>query len=173
MKKLKTIITEDLVFYKTRTKCNSSLRIFLITRSFHLVFLYRILNYFWHKKPFQLFRSSLRFFAEFYTGCEIHPQATIGSRIFFPHPIGIVIGQGVKIGNDATIFHNVTLGGRRDKNEKLFYPTLHHKVTVYCNSCILGNLEIGSNSIVGACSLVLSGFPDNSIIYGSPAKLQQ
>lgn len=172
MKKLKTVISEDLVFYKKRLNCKSSFRIFLITRSFHLLFLHRVCNYIWRKKYFRFCRSFFRFLSECYTCCEIHPEAAIGSRIFFPHPIGIVIGQGVKIGNDAIIFQHVTLGGRRDKNGDLAYPVLHHKVVVYCHSCILGNLEIRSNSIVGACSLVLSSFPENSVIFGSPAKLK-
>ena len=170
MQNLKNIVAEDLVFYKKRLKCKSSLRIFLITRSFHLLFLFRLNSFFWRSKSFRFFRSFFRFLTESYTGCEIHPEASIGSRIYFPHPVGIVIGQGVKIGNDALIFQNVTLGGRRDTSGNLFYPTLHNNVTVYCHSCILGNVEIGSNSIVGACSLVLSSSPDNSVIYGSPAK---
>ena len=152
-------------------KCKSALRIFLVTKSFHVVLLYRFLNFYWHRRYFCFFRSTIRYFGEILTGCEIHPEATIGSRVFFPHPIGIVIGQHVLIGNDAVIFQHVTLGGRRDKNGLLYYPKLQNSITVYCNSCILGNVEIGSNSVIGACSLVLSSFAANSTIIGSPAKL--
>ena len=170
MQSLKQIITEDIIFFKKRIKCKSTLRIILITKSFHLLLLYRFLNFYWHRRYFRFFRSTIRFLSEILTGCEIHPEATIGKRIFFPHPLGIIIGQNVTIGNDAVIYHHVTLGGRRDKNGFLSYPKLHNNVTVYCNSCILGKADIGSNSVIGACSLVLSSFPENSTVFGSPAK---
>ena len=172
MHSLKHIIIEDIIFFKRKMKCKSALRIILITKSFHLLLLYRFLNFYWHRRYFRFFRTIIRYFAEILTGCEIHPEATIGSRIFFPHPLGIVIGQNVTSGNDVVIFQHVTLGGRRNKNGSLSYPKLHNNVTVFCNCCILGNADIGSNSVIGACSLVLSSFPANSTIFGSPAKLK-
>src|SRR5689334_15614199 len=46
------------------------------------------------------------------TGIEIHPGATIGRRLFVDHGAGVVIGETAVIGDDATLYHQVTLGGR-------------------------------------------------------------
>ncbi|MFC7484796.1 serine O-acetyltransferase [Luedemannella flava] len=45
------------------------------------------------------------------TGIEIHPGATIGRRLFIDHGSGVVIGETAVIGDDVTMFHQVTLGG--------------------------------------------------------------
>ena len=47
----------------------------------------------------------------FFTGIEIHPGAKIGRRLFIDHGMGIVIGETATIGDDCTIYHQVTLGG--------------------------------------------------------------
>ena len=56
------------------------------------------------------------------TGIEIHPQATIGKRLFIDHGCGVVIG-GTVGGDDCTIYQNVTLGSTSWKQGKR-HPTL-------------------------------------------------
>lgn len=46
-------------------------------------------------------------------GCFVHPSARIGPGLRLPHPNGVVIGSGVRIGARCTIYHQVTLGGAR------------------------------------------------------------
>src|SRR5262245_54190736 len=48
----------------------------------------------------------------FLTGVEIHPGAVVGRRLFIDHGAGVVIGETARIGDDVTIYHQVTLGGR-------------------------------------------------------------
>lgn len=38
-------------------------------------------------------------------------------------------------------------------------------------STILGNIRVGTGSLVGACSLVLEDIPPNSVAVGVPAKI--
>ena len=45
------------------------------------------------------------------TGIEIHPGARIGKGLFIDHGMGIVIGETTEIGDNCTIYHQVTLGG--------------------------------------------------------------
>ncbi len=91
------------------------------------------------------------------------------SKVYFPHPVGIVIGKGVKIGNNCTIYQNVTIGAKTGIGDK--YPTLGNNITVYANTCIIGDVTIGDNAIIGACSLVLQDIPANVIAVGNPAKV--
>ncbi len=45
-----------------------------------------------------------------------------------------------------------------------------NNVTVYANAVIVGNVHIGSNSVIGAGSVVLSDVPENEIWAGNPAR---
>ena len=42
---------------------------------------------------------------------------------------------------------------------------------VGANVCIIGNVKIGNNVVVGAGSVVTRDVPDNSVVAGNPAKL--
>src|SRR5699024_10384897 len=51
-------------------------------------------------------------FGRWVTDIEIHPGARIGRGFFIDHGAGIVIGETTQIGDDCTLYHGVTLGGR-------------------------------------------------------------
>ena len=85
----------------------------------------------------------------------------------FPHPIGIVIHKNVIVGQDCKIYQNVTIGG--PKNGKL--PSLGNNVIVFANSCIIGDVSIGDNVIIGAGCVVTKDVPSNTKVAGNPAKV--
>lgn len=92
--------------------------------------------------------------------CCISPKAQIGKNIIFPHPLGIVIGEGAIIGDDCIIYQNVTIG--RKKMDVAEYPELKRGVVVYCNATIIGAITIGEESIVGCNAIVLKSVEPNS-----------
>lgn len=96
--------------------------------------------------------------------CIISPKAEIGSNLTLPHPLGIIIGEGVKIGDNCTIYQNVTLG-RKNMNIAE-YPTIGNNVIIYCNSAVIGDIEIGDNSIIGCNSVILKSVAQNSTCVG-------
>lgn len=98
--------------------------------------------------------------------CIISPKAQIGKQLKFPHPLGIVIGENVKIGSQVTIYQNVTLGQNLG-----YYPEVGDNVIIYANAVIIGNVKIGNHVIIGANSVVIKDIPDNAIVAGSPAKI--
>ncbi|MDN4523950.1 serine O-acetyltransferase [Fictibacillus fluitans] len=100
--------------------------------------------------------------------CDISPFSKFGSNVNFPHPVGIVIGEGVWIGNNVTIYQNVTLGRANGSVE--LYPTVQDNVVLYANSMVLGDCTVKSGSTVGAYSLVMSDTRENSVWVGIPAK---
>lgn len=85
--------------------------------------------------------------------CYISPKAILGKNINFPHPLGIVIGDGVVIGKNCTIYQNVTLG--RKNKDIPEYPAIGNNVIIYCNSTVIGNISVGDDSIIGCNSVVL------------------
>ena len=98
--------------------------------------------------------------------CDISFNSEIENNVFFPHPIGIVIGDGVKIKKNVIIYQNVTLGAKSRLNMDLSYPTIQENVIIYPNSVIIGSIVIGKNSVIGAGSLVNKDFPSGSVITG-------
>ena len=56
------------------------------------------------------------------------------------HPIGIIIGEGVQIGKNVTIYQNTTLGRKHEKSTA--YPRILDNATIYANCLIIGDVEI-------------------------------
>lgn len=103
-------------------------------------------------------------------GCIVSPKTKIGLNLRLPHPLGIVIGEGVIIGNDCTIYQQVTLGGARKGDWQAGrYPNVGNDVTLFAGAKILGDLEIGDQAVVGANAVVVDNVPANAIAVGVPA----
>jgi serine O-acetyltransferase len=49
--------------------------------------------------------------SRFLTGIEINPGAQIGRRLFIDHGMGVVIGETAIVGDDVTLYHDVTVVG--------------------------------------------------------------
>ena len=96
----------------------------------------------------------------------IGANAYIGENNIFPHPQNIVIGSGVIIGNECTIYHDVTLGQNHSK-----YPVVGNHVVIYPGAKIIGDISIGDNSIIGANAVVTKNIPQDVIAAGVPAKI--
>jgi len=125
-----------------------------------------------------LYRIKLRFLSRlisqvsrFFTGIEIHPGAKIGKGLFIDHGMGTVIGETVVIGDNCTLFHNVTLGGTGHHIGKR-HPTVGNNVLIGANATILGPCIIGSNIKIGAETVIVNkNVPDNSTVVGAPGKI--
>jgi len=105
-------------------------------------------------------------------GLHIAKNAKIGDRLKLPHPIGIVIGDGVIIGNDVQIFQNVTIGGARiGDSAKKNHPRIGNGTIIFSGAAIIGGIGIGDNCIVGANSVVSQDIPSGSVVAGVPGRI--
>lgn len=147
----------------------NSLTILLTYPGIHAIGLHRISNFF-YKNGFKFLGRSISQFSRFLTGIEIHPAAVIGKRLFIDHGAGIVIGETTKIGDDVTIFHQVTLGGTGKSTGKR-HPTIENNVMISAGAKILGSVVIGENSKIGANAIILGNIPRNATAVGIPAKI--
>ena len=109
------------------------------------------------------FRQNTKF------NCDISYSAKITGKISFPHPIGIVIGKEVVIGNNVKIFQQVTLGGKPANDPK--YPIIEDNVTIYPGAKIIGGIIIGEGSTIAANAVVLKDVPKGKTAVGIPAKI--
>ena len=129
----------------------------------HAIWIHRLSHRMWTRGAARVLAQ----FARFLTGIEIHPGATIGRRFFIDHGMGVVIGETAEIGDDCMLYHGVTLGGVSLKQVKR-HPTLGDRVTVGAGAKILGPVEIGADSSVGANAVVVKSAPAGSIVVGIP-----
>jgi len=133
----------------------------------------------WHRLAHALWRAGLRatgrfvsHLGRFLTGIEIHPGARIGRRLFIDHGMGTVIGETAEIGDDVTIYQNVTLGGTNPHSGEggKRHPTLRDRVVVGSGAQILGPIVIGEGARVGANAVVTRDVADGATVIGIPAK---
>jgi serine O-acetyltransferase len=94
-------------------------------------------------------------------GIEIHPGARLGQRLFIDHGTGVVIGETAIVGDDVTLFHQVTLGatGSPLRSAGRRHPRLGNGVLVGANATLLGPITIGDGARVGAMALVVGDVP--------------
>lgn len=103
--------------------------------------------------------------------CDISYNSIIGKGLKMPHPLGIVIGDGVVIMDNVMVFQQVTFGSHGKKGEKLEYPIIEKGVKIYAGAKIIGGITIGENAIIGANAVVNIDVPPNSIAVGIPCKI--
>ena len=132
--------------------------------------LFHKVSSFLYKKKFYFLARLISEYAKKHTGIEIHPGAQIGKNLFIDHGMGVVIGETTIIGNNVTIFHSVTLGGRGNTKGKR-HPTIKDNAFIGAGAKILGNITIGTNAKIGANAVVLHDVPDNTTVVGIPAKI--
>lgn len=106
------------------------------------------------------------------SGIQIDPLAHIGPGLFFPHEGAIVIGP-IRAGRHLTISQGVTVGraegdtapGARDT------PDLGDRVWLGPGAVVAGAVDVGSDAVVGANSVVLRDVPACGVVLGVPARL--
>lgn len=111
----------------------------------------------------------LSFATKIFSGCYISSRANIGGGLYMPHPVAIIIGDGVTVGSNCRIYQSVTLGSRATGERA--YPTIGDGVTIFPNSVIVGQIAIGEGVVVAAGSIVLKSAPDYSVLAGNPARV--
>jgi len=154
----------------------SALEVILAYPGFHAVMFYRLSHWLWGAK-FYLLGRVISHFGRMLTGIEIHPGAQIGQGFFIDHGHGVVIGETAEIGNNVTLYHDVTLGGIAPsvdsdaQRERKRHPTLGDDVIVGSGAQILGPITVGRCARVGANSVVLRDVPEGATVVGIPAKV--
>jgi serine O-acetyltransferase len=121
------------------------------------------------RRRFHLLARVVSHLGRFVTGIEIHPGATIGRRLFIDHGMGVVIGETAVIGDDCTLYQNVTLGGTGKQRGKR-HPTLGNRVVVGVGAKILGAVTIGDEAKIGGGAVVLRDVPPHTTAVGVPAR---
>jgi serine O-acetyltransferase len=109
--------------------------------------------------------------ARFLTAIDIHPGAAIGKRFFIDHGF-TVIGETAEIGDDVTIYQNVTLGGTNPHEGVIGkrHPTIGDGVVIGSGAQVLGPVNVGEGARIGANAVVTKDVAPGATMIGVPAK---
>jgi serine O-acetyltransferase len=148
---------------------NSYVEPFLFFKGFHALQAYRITHWLWTKGRDALALHFQSRISEVF-GVDIHPAARIGRGVMIDHGTGVVIGETAIVEDDVSLLHGVTLGGT-GKEQGDRHPKIRRGVMIGASATILGNIEVGAYSRVGAGSVVLAPVPERCTVAGVPAKV--
>ena len=164
------MLMETLSAYQKRDPASrGKLEIFLLYAGVHATIYYRLAHWL-HLHRCRFLARCISQWARFWTNIEIHPGAAIGRRLVIDHGAGLVIGETTEIGDNCTLYQNVTLGGTgKEKNKR--HPTVGDNVMIGAGTIVLGPVTIGSNTKIGAGSVVIQDIPDNVTAVGSPVMI--
>lgn len=110
-------------------------------------------------------------FARFLTGIDIHPGAKIGTNFFLDHGFS-VIGETAEIGDNVTMYQNVTLGGTNPTSGMggKRHPTIQDNVIIGSGAQILGPITVGERARIGAAAVVTDDVPAGATMVGQKAR---
>lgn len=163
-KELISVLANDAARYQGGVK-----KSYIINPLFRVVFWYRVVCYFKHKKFFKYTIASfayliLRHF-EYKYGVFLNTNIHIGSGLYIEHG-GCIYLNAKYIGNNFSVFHEVTLGVSPSKGK----PYVGDNVTVYMGAKIIGPVILNNNCVVGANAVAVKNVDNGRTVVGIPAK---
>lgn len=109
-----------------------------------------------------------RIIIEWFMGTELNWNLKINGKLKLFHGQGLIINPNTIIGDNCTLRCNTVIGNNgKDKNA----PIIGNNVDIGVNCCIIGNIKIGDNVIIGAGTVITKDVPSNVVVVGNPAKI--
>jgi serine O-acetyltransferase len=120
------------------------------------------------RAPFSLLYKCLFVAVDWFWGIHLPYTVKLGRRVRIWYHGGIVLGAR-SIGDDVHIRQNTTLG-LLSRNDETAKPTIEDRVDIGAGACILGQITVGHDTVVGANSVVVKDVPPHSTVFGIPAR---
>jgi serine O-acetyltransferase len=103
---------------------------------------------------------------------DIHPAAQIGAGLWLDHGLGFVAGETSVIGQDVSIWHNVTLGSTLNDSGSHRHPHIGTGAVIGAGAILLGGITIGANANIAAGAIVVQDVPKGMLVVGSKATIR-
>lgn len=162
--------------YKKNSNAFSPLPILktLLCPSFIVLSIYRLGNLF-NTMKIPILPKVLWWINYVFFSVDIDVRAKLLGGVYMPHPIGIVIGQGVIIMGDTKILHGATLGGNLGKKAEyegnsIMQPILVKGGLVGINAVIAGPVIFSGKVFVAANSIITESVGDDAFLYDTNKK---
>ncbi len=163
----KRILQEIDAVFARDPAARSRLEVCLCYPGFHALLFHRLSHKLW-RHNFRLAARIVSAAGRFITGIEIHPGAKIGQHFFIDHGMGVVIGETATIGDDVTLYHDVTLGGTSFE-KGIRHPQIGNNVIIGAGAQLLGPIHVGDGARIGSNAVVVKDVPPGVTMVGVPA----
>lgn len=90
----------------------------------------------------------------------------IGKGFCLVHAYSTIINAAVKIGDNCTILHSITIGAGKGG-----VPVIGNNVYIGAGAIIIGGVKVGNNVKIGAGAIVVNDVPDNATVICEKAKI--
>lgn len=97
--------------------------------------------------------------ASFVSDTKIPSSIKVGKGFYLPHPNGVIFNHMCEIGENVSIFQQVTIGEWRNSA-----PIIKNNVAVFAGAKIFGGITIGDNVKIGANCVVNENIESNSVV---------
>ncbi len=98
-------------------------------------------------------------------GSDIHWDASIMPGVLIVHGMGLAISSKARIGHDAILFQNVTLGeSTGPETHETGAPTIGPNVHIMPGATLLGPITVGERSKIMAGCVVRTSVPPDSLV---------
>lgn len=141
----------------------------LFSRGVHAILAHRIAHAVWQNGDHML-ALSIKSRAGRAFATDIHPAAQIGAGLWLDHGLGFVAGETCIIGEDVSIWHNVTLGSTLVDFGPQRHPTIGDGAVIGAGALVLGGITVGAGANVAAGAIVIEDVPPDTVVVGAKAK---
>jgi serine O-acetyltransferase len=99
-------------------------------------------------------------------GVDIPSEVAIGYGLYIGHLMCIVLNPSVTIGDNCNLSQFTTIGSNHNNA-----ACIGSNVYIGPHVCIVENVKIGDNCIIGAGTVVVKDVPPNTTVVGVPARV--
>jgi len=163
-----TNIGQDLAHLARIKECSRARALvdgLLFENGFQAVLLYRV-GYWFRSRRIPILGPLITRIAVFLTGAEISPQADIGPGLYVSHGQALVIGGGARIGRNAFLLHQVTIGSP-SRARLAEMPVIGDDVFIGAGAKLIGAIHIGDRCFIGANVVLTRDVPADSRVVAS------
>lgn len=121
------------------------------------------------RAPFSILYKLADTWVHWIWGIKLGYTVQLGRRVRIWHHGGMVLGAR-SIGDDVHIRQNTTFGIAR-RSQLNGKPMIGDRVDIGCGAVILGHIQIGHDSVIGANAVVTRDVPPRSVVVGVPGKV--
>jgi serine O-acetyltransferase len=99
-------------------------------------------------------------------GAELHAGAIVQPGFVVPHPVGMGVASGCRLGARVRMLRNSAMGGAGNP-KRPGQPTIGDDVWIMDSAKVLGPVTIGDRSIIGTNAVVVDDVPADMFVYGA------
>jgi serine O-acetyltransferase len=144
---------------------------FLFSRGVQAIMGHRVAHHLWVEGNTDLALAMKAMFGRTFS-TDIHPAAQIGAGIWLDHGLGFVVGETAVIGEDVSIWHNVTLGSTLNDSGAYRHPRIGRGVVIGAGATLLGGITVGANANIAAGAIVVQDVPQGALAVGIKATVR-